>query len=174
MLLPGQVPPDFILAGIENNVGTVYDLVGFIESHRAAVLLFYPADFVPTCTADLVAVQQAGWPDHDNLAVVGLSGDSIYAHAAYAEEYGLTFPLLSDFHGGAAESYGLLAESWEGHDAIPMRAAVVIDNKWTIRVVETTDPLAEAEPAPVQKIVDALEETLDSTIRYPRVEYGQT
>lgn len=174
MLEPGQVAPDFILPGVDDGVGDTYDLVGFVESHRAVVLLFYPADFVPTCTADLVAVQRAGWPDRLDLAVVGISGDSIYAHAAYAEEYGLAFPLLSDFHGGAAESFDLLAESWEGHDAIPMRAAVVIDDEWIIRTVETADPLAEVSPAPVEAVANELEATIDSTLPYPDVKYVRT
>lgn len=171
MLAPGQVAPDFILPGVDDGVGDTYDLVEFVEDHRAVLLLFYPADFVAACTADLVAVQRAGWPDETDLAVVGLSGDSIYAHAAYAEEYGLQFPLLSDFHGGAAESFGLLAESWEGHDAIPTRAAVVIDGEWTIRAIETADPLAEVSPAPVEVVADALEDVLGSSIARPRVEY---
>lgn len=171
MLEPDQIAPDFILPGVADGVGDTYDLVGFVENHRAVVLLFYPADFVPTCTADLVAVQRAGWPDENDLAVVGISGDSIYAHAAYAEEHGLAFPLLSDFHGGAAESYGLLADSWEGHDAIPMRAAVVIDDEWTVRAVETADPLAEVSPAPVEAVAGDLEEVLDVSVSRPRVEY---
>lgn len=171
MLAPGQIAPDFILSGVHDGVGDTYDLVGFVENHRATVLLFYPADFVPTCTADLVAVQRAGWPDRDDLAVVGISGDSIYAHAAYAEAYELAFPLLSDFHGGAAESYGLLADSWEGHDAIPMRAAVVVDDEWTVRAVETADPLAEVSPAPVEAVSDDLEAALDRSVPRARVEY---
>lgn len=174
MLEPGQVAPDFIFPGVEGGVGDTYDLVGFVENHRAVVLLFYPADFVPACTADLVAVQRAGWPDREDLAVIGISGDSIYAHAAYAEAYGLEFPLLSDFHGGAAESYGLLADSWEGHDAIPMRAAVVIDDEWTIRGIEITDPLAEVSPAPVEAVTDDLEAALDAGVTRPKIEYTHT
>jgi peroxiredoxin len=172
MLAPGQVAPDFILPGVDDGVGDTYDLVGFVERHRAVLVLFYPADFVATCMADLLAVQRAGWPDRTDLAVVGISGDSIYAHAAYAEAYGLAFPLLSDFHGGAAESYGLLADDWEGHDAIPMRAAVVVDDEWTIRAVETADPLAEASPAPVEAVADGLEDVLDVSVARPQVEYG--
>lgn len=173
MLEPGQIAPDFILPGVEGGVGDTYDLVGFVENHRATILLFYPADFVPTCTAELVAVQRAGWPDRDDLAVVGISRDSIYAHVAYAEEYGLRFPLLSDFHGGAAERYGLLAESWEGHDAIPMRATVVVDGEWTVRAVETADPLAEVRPAPVERLTDDLELVLDAAVSTPHVEYDR-
>lgn len=173
MLASGQIAPDFILPGVHNSVGDTYDLVGIVENHRATVLLFYPADFVPACTADLVAVQRAGWPDREDLAVVGISGDSIYAHAAYAEEYGLRFPLLSDFHGGAAESYGLLADSWEGHDAIPMRAAVVVDDEWTVRAVETADPLAEVSPTPVEAVADDLEAAFDGSVSRPKVEYDR-
>lgn len=172
MLESGQVAPDFILPGVEDGVGDTCDLVGFVENHRAVLVLFYPADFVATCTADLVAVQRAGLPARDDLAVVGISGDSIYAHAAYAEENGLTFPLLSDFHGGAAESFGLLADSWEGHDAIPVRAAVAIDGEWTIRGIETADPLAETSPAPVETVASDLEDALGRDVERPTVSYG--
>lgn len=171
MLSSGQVAPDFILPGVADGVGDTYDLVEFVDDYRAVALLFYPADFVATCTADLVAVQRAGWPARDDLAVIGISGDSIYAHAVYAVEYGLAFPLFSDFHGGAAESYGLLAESWEGHDAIPMRAAVVIDDEWTIRAIQTADPLAEVSPAPVEMVTEDLKAALGLTVTRPKVEY---
>jgi len=89
------------------------------------VLLFVPADFVPACTAEWTAVRDANWNKTPGLAVIGISGDSLFSHAAYANEFDLPFPLVSDFHGGIAETYDLLAEKWEGHSRIGRRATVV-------------------------------------------------
>jgi peroxiredoxin len=81
------------------------------------VLVVAPADFVPTSTADLCGVRDAAWHEQ-SLAVFGLSGDSLFSHAAYAGMYDIPFPLVTDFHGQIAESYGSFANEWEGHRQI--------------------------------------------------------
>ena len=153
----GQKAPDFIASAVADGEGTVIELFAEIRRHEAAVLIFQPAAFVPTGTAEFVAVRDAKWHSHPELFVVGLTGDSLYSHAAYAEQFDLPFPLLSDFHGSVAESYDLLIEEWEGHSAVPARATVVIDDDWELRAVEKTEPLSERSPAPVERATEAIQ-----------------
>jgi len=170
MVTTGQKAPDFISPAVDSGEVRMLELFAAVREHSAVVLVFEPADFVPTGTAELRAVREAGWPDHPELLVVGLTGDSLYSHFAYADQYDLPFPLVSDFHGGVADSYDLLLEEWEGHSAIPGRAAVVIDGDWEVRAVERVEPLDTRSPAPVEQATDALQE-LELEVARPEVRY---
>lgn len=171
MVSEGQTAPDFIAPAASGSAAEMVELFDEVERSEAAVLLFYPADFVPACTAELCAVRDAGWAGTPGLTVLGIGGDSLFAHAAYADQYDLGFRLVSDFHGGIADNYGLLADDWEGHREIPRRATVVLDGDWKIRFVDALDDaLAQASPAPVERATDTLEE-LGLDVRTPRVDY---
>jgi peroxiredoxin len=175
----GGKAPDFIApavaggggGGADGRAATELALFRLVEAHDAVALLFAPATFVPACTAEFAAVRDAGWGDRDDLAAVALTGDSLYAAFAYADRFNLPFPVVADFHGGVAESYDLLAESWEGHSDIPRRAAVVIDGDWTVRFTAATeDALDRADPAPVQRATEALR-AVGVDVERPRVDY---
>ncbi|MDV7350451.1 redoxin domain-containing protein [Halorubrum distributum] len=171
MIDVGDTAPDFAAPAVTGERADELALFRLVEAHDAVALLFAPATFVPTCTAELAAVRDAGWADRDDLAVAALTGDSLYAGFAYADRFDLPFPVVSDFHGGVAESYGLLADSWEGHSDIPRRAALVIDGDWTVRFAEATaDPLDRADPAPVERATEALRE-IGAEADRPRVAY---
>lgn len=171
MVEVGQTAPDFIAPAVSQGEAFELELFRLIEDHDAVALLWYPADFVPTCTADLTGVRDAGWHEIPNLAVVGISGDSLFAHAAYADRFDLPIPLVSDFHGSVADSYGLLADAWEAHSRIPRRGAVVVDGDWEVRFVETTtDALEQADPAPVERAAEALGD-IGIDVERPTVDY---
>lgn len=171
MVEAGQKAPDFRAPAVLGGEGQLFEMFTAVGTHEAAVLLFYPADFVPSCTAELVAVSEAGWSDAADLAVVGIAGDSLFSHAAYADRYDLSMPLVSDFHGGVADSYDLLVDQWEGHTHIPARATVVIDRDWNVVTVErAANPLDHERPAPVERAVDSLQ-SLDIDAGTPTVEY---
>ncbi|MFC7074112.1 redoxin domain-containing protein [Halovenus rubra] len=172
MVTVGEKAPDFVAPALIDGEGTAVELFKQIRTHEATVLYFYPADFVPECTAELLAVQQAGWADEDEIAVIALSGDSLFSHAAYAAEFELTFTLVSDFHASVAESYDLRMEKWEGHIQIPLRASVVIGSDWEVRAVEPAkEPLARTTPAPIERAGEVLRsEGLDVT--QPTVDYA--
>ncbi|RLM67684.1 redoxin domain-containing protein [Halorubrum sp. Atlit-26R] len=179
MIDEGATAPDFIAPAVaassddEATAGaaTKLELFRLVEAHDAVAVLFAPATFVPTCTAEFAAVRDAGWHVRDDLAVVALAGDSLYAAFAYADRFALPFPVVADFHGGVAESYDLLADSWEGHSDIPRRATVVIGGDWTVRFAEATaDPLDRADPAPVERATETLRE-VGVDVERPRVNY---
>lgn len=172
MVRPGEKAPDFIAPALVEGEGVTLELFRQIQSHTATVLYFYPADFVSECTAELLALRDAGWHERDDLSIIGLSGDSLFSHAAYADRYELSMPLVSDFHTSVAETYNLVAEQWEGHSYIPKRAVVVIDADWEILAVEQADPLAWASPAPVERAGETLQST-GVDVKMPTVTYGE-
>ena len=76
---------------------------------RWLVLYFYPRDATPGCTREacdfrdnLLKVQAL------NAEVVGISVDSSDAHARFAKQHHLPFPLLADTAGKTAAAYGAL------------------------------------------------------------------
>jgi peroxiredoxin len=171
MIETGVKAPDFAAPAVADGRATEIALYRLVEAHRAVVLAFTPATFVPTSTAAFAAVRDAGWHDREDLAVVALTGDSLYAGFAYVDRFDLSFPVVSDFHGGIADSYDLLADSWEGHADIPRRATVVIDGDWRVRFAEaTTDALDRPAPAPVENATATLRE-LGVDVDRPRVNY---
>ena len=174
MIGVGDTAPDFIAPAVSEETAVELELFRLVEAHDAVVLAFAPATFGPTCTAALAAVRDAGWADRGDIAVAALTGDSLYAAFAYADRFDLSFPVVADFHGGVAESYDLLAESWEGHSEIPRRATAVIDGDWTVRFAETTaDALDRADPAPVRRAAETLRE-MGLDVDRPRVDYDGT
>jgi len=158
MVRVGQQAPDFVAPTLFGEQGGMLELFAEIRKHDAVVLLFAPADFVPACTAEFAAVRDAGWHDTPNLAVVGLTGDSLFSHAAYADQHDIPFPLVSDFHANVAQQYDLVLGEWEGHRHIPARATVVIDGDWEVRALERADPLSTDSPAPVEHATESLQD----------------
>ncbi|GAB6878282.1 hypothetical protein JCM17823_05560 [Halorubrum gandharaense] len=171
MIETGVKAPDFISPAVSEGTAVELELYRLIDNHHAVVLCFAPANFVPTCTAEFAAIRDSGWAAERDLAVVALTGDSLFAGFAYADRFDFPFPIVSDFHGGVADSYDLRAESWEGHSEIPRRATVVIDNDWTVRFAEaTTDALDRAVPSPAQNATATLRE-IGVDVERPRVNY---
>jgi peroxiredoxin len=66
-----------------------------------------------------------------NAALMGLSVDGAWCHAAFAEHRHLHFPLLADFEpkGAVARSYGV----YRSQDGVAGRALFVIDGDDIIR-----------------------------------------
>jgi peroxiredoxin len=120
----GVEAPDFTLRDGEGNNWTLSDRAG-----KTVVLLFYPGDNTPVCTAQLCSVRDH-WSEYQatGAEVVGISTDTAESHKGFAEKYELPLRLLSDTNGKVSASYGM--KSW-----LPGRAArgvVVIDKKGKI------------------------------------------
>lgn len=72
-----------------------------------------------------------------NAQVVGISIDSRFANAAWAEQIGgISYPLLSDFypHGAVAQKYGVLNEK-----GMAERAIFIVDKDGKIRYIDVHD-----------------------------------
>jgi peroxiredoxin Q/BCP len=78
---------------------------------KPVVLYFYPKDDTPGCTRQACAFRDRKADLEGKGAVVlGVSPDDVASHAAFAEKYGLSFPLLADPDHAVAERYGAWRE----------------------------------------------------------------
>jgi peroxiredoxin len=156
MIGVGEKAPEFELpAVVEGEITTVA-----LEDHLGedvVVLAFYPSDFNPACgdgaadldDLDLFTMQK-------NVTVVGISADSVYSHRAFADEYNLRIPLLSDVRGEVAAEYGV-ANGDRQAGCLTDRAVVVVDPDGTVEYTWhaddlTTLPAAEEVRAAVEGV----------------------
>ncbi|MBI5211387.1 MAG: peroxiredoxin [Elusimicrobia bacterium] len=102
-LEPGSAAPDFTAKDGEGREFRLSEHAG----KRPVVLFFYPKDGTPGCTREVCSVRDA-FPELRRLdvAVAGLSYDSVKSHARFAAKHALPFPLLSDPDGAIAKAYG--------------------------------------------------------------------
>jgi peroxiredoxin len=120
VITPGAQAPDFTLRDQDGKKVSLSDFHG-----RTVVLVFYPLDFSPVCTDQLNVYQEvAGVLAERGVSLRGISVDSAFAHKAFQEHLGVTFPLLADFHpkGAVARAYGVFLEE-RGHSE---RALVMV------------------------------------------------
>jgi thioredoxin-dependent peroxiredoxin len=105
-LIPGAPAPDFTL---KDSQGKDVSLKSY--SGRHTIVYFYPAASTPGCTKQacdfrdtLASLQKEGYD------VLGISPDPVDKLAKFAEQEGLTFPLLSDEGHAVAEAYAAWGE----------------------------------------------------------------
>lgn len=156
MVENGDVAPEFALPGFNSGGIGTFELSAAADQDKGVLLVFYPFDFSPVCTNELCAIRDCEWfqftPDLDVWAI---SGDSVYAHRAFAEEYDLPFPLLSDSHGRVASAYDVCYEEWEDHESVPKRAVIFVDAKQTVQYVwQTDDAYEKPDFSPVKAAID--------------------
>lgn len=106
MLEVGTKAPDFTLADKDGNAVSLTDFAG-----KKVVLYFYPKDNTPGCTRQACAFAgaYAGFQVQD-VAVIGVSKDSVASHQKFAEKNNLPFVLLSDPEHAVIEAYGVWQE----------------------------------------------------------------
>ncbi|MBO4831422.1 MAG: thioredoxin-dependent thiol peroxidase [Oscillospiraceae bacterium] len=133
MLKTGDKAPDFALQDKDGNTVRLSDYLG-----RKVVLYFYPKDNTPGCTRQACAF--AGAYDqfkNKNVAVIGISKDSVASHLKFAEKHGLPFVLLSDPDRQAIEAYGVWQEK-KNYGKVSMgvvRTTFIIDEKGNIEKI---------------------------------------
>lgn len=78
---------------------------------KPIVLYFYPKDQTPGCTLEACDFRDSfARFKKKGILVLGISKDSVAAHAKFVEKFDLPFPLLSDPTGKVCESYGVWKE----------------------------------------------------------------
>ena len=106
MLQTGMKAPDFTLNDQHGNAVSLSDFAG-----KKVVLYFYSKDNTPGCTRQACAFAESydAFKAQD-IAVIGVSKDSVASHAKFAEKFNLPFTLLSDPELKAIEPYGVWQE----------------------------------------------------------------
>ena len=106
MLQTGMKAPDFTLNDQHGNAVSLSDFAG-----KKVVLYFYSKDNTPGCTRQACAFAESydAFKAQD-IAVIGVSKDSVASHVKFAEKFSLPFTLLSDPELKAIEPYGVWQE----------------------------------------------------------------
>lgn len=133
-LFPGDPAPGFKLPDAAGNTVDLTDLLG-----SKVIVYFYPAATTPGCTREACDFQ-------DNLAslgahgyqVVGISPDTAPALRKFADNEGLTFPLLSDSDHAVSSAWGAWGEKknygrvYQGL----IRSTVVVNDDGTVAAAQ--------------------------------------
>jgi peroxiredoxin len=126
-LAPGSTAPAFTLPSTPDQSVSLSEFRG-----RPVVLVFYPEDWSPVCSDQLVLYQEL-LPEFQryDAELLGISVDGIWSHLAFAKDRNLHFPLLSDFEpkGEVARAY----QAYRSSDGTSERALFVIDADGIVR-----------------------------------------
>ena len=144
----GDEAPDFTLRGIDGNSYTLSSYRG----QKNVVLAFFPYAFSTTCSAQLPSYEAEleRFRSYDT-EVIGISMDAGHSLKHWANELGLTFPLLSDFYpqGKVTDLYGAR------HPAgMPERALFVVDKAGKVAWIHVHRPTGEVPDN--EELFDAL------------------
>jgi mycoredoxin-dependent peroxiredoxin len=138
----GDVAPDFLLRDQNNEEITLSQFRG----RKAVLVIFYPLAFTGVCTGELSRVRDdIGVFVNDDVQILAISVDSVYAHKVFAEREGYDFPLLSDFwpHGAVAADFGAFDEN----TGVANRGTYLVDTSGVVRFTELNRPGRPRDPA---------------------------
>jgi peroxiredoxin len=125
-LKPGTPAPAFALHSTPDQTVSLTDFRG-----QPVILAFYPADWSPVC-GDQVTLYNEILPQfrQHNAALLGISVDGAWCHAAFAGARRLHFPLLADFEpkGAVAKTYG----AYRAAEGVAERALFVVDGRGVV------------------------------------------
>jgi len=125
MLQPGDKAPDFTLPNHKRERVALADLRG-----KTVVLAFYPAAFTSVCEKEMCSLRDSlSALNALNATVFGVSVDSPFSNAAFAEKNQLNFALLSDYNREAVRAYGIAHDDFAGMTGftVAKRSVFVID-----------------------------------------------
>ncbi|MBZ6494664.1 redoxin domain-containing protein [Natrinema longum] len=169
MLETGATAPTFDgPAAIDGEVRqvTFEELIG---GSGVTVLLFYPADFSPSCTEELCSLRDFDLVGLQNdVSIVGVSTDTAFTHREFADRHDLGFPLVSDGDGSIAASYGVLEdELFGGHRQLARRTVFVLDEQRTVHYVwSNEDPLRQPDLEAIRAAIEGISDDDAAVERY--------
>jgi peroxiredoxin Q/BCP len=143
----GDPAPDFELPGTGGRNYALADYRGL-----PVVLVFYPGDDTPVCTAQLNSyTAEIARFDGLGAQLLAISPQDVESHEHFSREFSFAFPLLADIDREVAAAYGVL-----GPLGFYRRSAFVVDGSGIIRYVHrahsgltyrSTDELVKAVEA---------------------------
>ena len=102
------------------------------KGQKNVVLAFFPAAFSPGCTSEMAKYQESsGQFNANNTVILGMSVDSPWANAAFADKLGVKFNILSDAKCDISRAYGVFDEQ----SLYARRTTFVIDRQGVVQKV---------------------------------------
>jgi peroxiredoxin len=153
----GQAAPDFTARYLmmENGRPSFKPVkLSDYKGQKNVVLAFFPAAFSPGCTSEMTKYQEnSGDFNKNNTVILGMSVDSTWANAAFADKLGVKFPILSDANRDISKSYGV----WNEQGLVANRSTFVIDKNGVVQkeflATEALDPAKSLEACALLKEV---------------------
>jgi peroxiredoxin len=148
----GEEAPDFEL---KDQHGTPVRLSA-LRGAKNVVVVFYPLAFSGVCTGELCAMRDE-FPEvtRDDVELLTVSVDSVFATRAWSDAEHFGFALLSDFwpHGEVAKRYGVFDENM----GVATRGTFIIDKAGVVRW-KVVNPIPQARDiAEYQKVLAGLD-----------------
>ena len=147
----GTEAPDFTLKDQNNQDVTLSSFRG----RRNVLVVFYPFAFSGICTGELCAIRDdLSTFQNDDVQVLAVSVDHVFALKACANQEGYQFPLLSDFwpHGEVAQAYGV----FNTDRGMAVRGTFLVDKGGIVRFAEVNAPGEARDQDAWKKAVSAL------------------
>ena len=143
-LTTGSTAPNFNLSSMGADGPEMVSLESALQD-GPVVLLFVPAAFTGVCTKEFCDIT-ASYAEYEALGatVIGISGDSPFAQAAWAEKEGIKLRLVSDYDHSVARAYGVAYDSFLPEKNLPLsgvskRSAFVIAKDGTVAHAEVLE-----------------------------------
>jgi peroxiredoxin Q/BCP len=146
----GVEAPDFTVLNDEGAEFHLADLRGFMR----AMLVFYPKDFTPGCTDQLIQIRKN--LEHlrgASIEPIGVNPGDAESHKAFRKEHALTFDLLVDEDAAVARAYGALKPGGDGIQ----RSVVIVGKDGKVIFAEHGAP-------PWQRILSVMRRTDDTPV----------
>jgi peroxiredoxin (alkyl hydroperoxide reductase subunit C) len=151
--------PDFKATALVNGQFVENFTLSQFEGKKV-VLFFYPLDFTFVCPTEILAFSDAIQEFKDrNTVVVGVSVDSHFSHAAWANTErkeggikGVTFPLVSDLNKTIAADYGVLLGA-----GIALRGLFIVNEKGILKHITVNDNSLGRNVEEVLRVLDAVD-----------------
>jgi peroxiredoxin 2/4 len=174
-VLVGKKAPSFSATAVVN--GEEFEENFSLDQYvgkQYVVFFFWPFDFTFVCPTEIIAFQErlADFEER-NVAVVGCSTDSHFAHFAWLNTpkeqggiQGITFPLVADTSKTIATNYDVLAGSYSYNEAGELiftgepaayRGLFLIDKEGVVRHQLVNDMPLGRNVEEVLRMIDALQ-----------------
>ncbi len=164
--LLGEPAPDFIAT-------TTHGELRLSDFRDMWLILFsHPADFTPVCTTEFIGFAEI-YPELEkrNVALLGLSIDSVFSHIAWVrnveEKMGvkIPFPIIADLNMEVAKKYGMIHPGQSSTETV--RTVFVIDPKGILRLM-LYYPLENGRNMDeILRIIDALQTSEEKHVATP-------
>ncbi|NP_001296952.1 peroxiredoxin Q, chloroplastic [Solanum lycopersicum] len=124
----GSAPPPFTLKDQDGKNVSLSKFKG-----KPVVVYFYPADETPGCTKQACAFRDSYEKfKKAGAQVVGISGDDIESHKAFAKKYRLPFTLLCDEGNKVRKEWGIPGDLF---GTLPGRQTYVLDKNGVVQLI---------------------------------------
>jgi peroxiredoxin (alkyl hydroperoxide reductase subunit C) len=141
----GDLAPEFTM---KDQTGKEVSLRDF-RGKKNVVLVFYVFAFSEACGFQLLNFQRSlNQFESADTQVLGVSMDSRFANHAFAQQLGISFPLLSDWGGRVTRLFGVFNETY----GAARRAALLIDKSGKVVEIRFDKSALDATPLVVAAV----------------------